>query len=102
MTAAAWLDSRTAQAPPQLRTRMLAEIREAPTIPETLADAARACLVRVVREPTGSDAALDLLAADALLTHACGAAAEQGDAELAALAATLDAVHFQQLLDQIA
>ena len=29
MTAAAWLATRTAQAPPQLRTRMLAEIREA-------------------------------------------------------------------------
>jgi hypothetical protein len=98
--AAAWLESRTAQAPPALRERMLAAVGEAATTPTALAEAARQCLQRVLRDPHGPQAALDLLAADALLTHACAAAAEQGDAALASFTANLDASHFQPLLGQ--
>ncbi len=101
-SAAAWLEAQITDAPPQLRARMLAEVRDAAAIPDALAAAARACLARVLRDPDGSEAALDLLAADALLTHACAAAAEQGEAELAAFTSALDAAHFQQLLDRSA
>lgn len=94
--AASWLEPHLADAPPQLRERMLASLRPSGSVAQALADGALACLRAAVQHP---GQALDLLAADALLTHACAAAAEQGDAALERLAARLEADRFQQLLE---
>ena len=95
--AASWLEPHLADAPPQLRARMLAALAPSESVAQSLADAAFSCLRAAVGSTTS---ALDLLAADALLTHACAAAAEQGDAALERFTALLDANRFQQLLDQ--
>jgi hypothetical protein len=52
-----------------------------------------------LQDPASKSAALDLLSADALLTHACAAAAEAGADELARFTAMVDARHFQDMLD---
>lgn len=62
-----------------------------------LAAAAFKCLRAAGADPRGENAALDLLCADALLTHACAAAAEVGADELARFVAACDANLFQQL-----
>ena len=67
-------------------------------IHEQLAGAARHCLQAALARPAHRAAALDLLAADALLTHACAAAADAGPEELARFSASLDAAHFDELL----
>jgi hypothetical protein len=97
-----WLQAQVAAAPARLRERMLAELPDTQPTHDALAQAADACLRRALRDPAGPHAALDLLAADALLTHACAAAAAQGDTVLAAFTAALDTAHFQQLLDESA
>jgi hypothetical protein len=96
MDAAAWLEPYLADAPEQLRQRMLQALEPAESVPHALADAALTCLRDALDHP---DDALDLLAADALLTHALHAAAEQGDDALLRFTEALDAVSFQQLLD---
>jgi hypothetical protein len=100
--AASWLERLTADAPAHLRRRMLDALAESAQGPaaDQLADAALSCLQAALQEPDGPDAALHLLSADALLTHACAAAAEQGDGELARFTAALDANRFQQLLER--
>ncbi|HEX6558781.1 MAG TPA: hypothetical protein VF021_04945 [Longimicrobiales bacterium] len=101
--AAAWLDDRVADAPAALRSRMLSALRETPAagaLPDLLAGAALLCLRRALRDPAGRASALDLLAADALLTHACEAAAENGADALLAFTRTWDPTRFQELLDQ--
>lgn len=74
----AWLAMRRPPAPPTLvepMTRGLVDSRAA--LPEHLADAGRSLLERVLARPTGGrELALDLLAADALVTYACEAQAE--------------------------
>jgi hypothetical protein len=95
--AASWLEPHLRDAPPQLRERMLAALRPAESVAQSLADGALLCLRAATQPPA---APLDLLAADALLTHACAAAAEQGDAALERFTALLDANRFQQLLEQ--
>jgi hypothetical protein len=72
-----WLDRHTARAPAALRAR----VREfacsgAGTPPEALASAGQAALDRVLSHPGDRSAALDLLAADALITLALLAQAE--------------------------
>ena len=95
-SAAAWLEPHIAQAPAQLRARMLAALVPADDVPQALADAALSCLQDALGKP---DDALDLLAADALLTHAFAAAAEQGDDALLRFAESLNADRFQKLLE---
>ena len=94
--AARWLEPHLAEAPPQLREHMLAALRPGESVAQSLADAGLACLRKAVQQPGD---AIDLLAADALLTHACAAAAEQGDVALERLTSLLDATRFQQLLE---
>lgn len=77
-----WLDQRDADAPEVLRDVMRAALREAEgggadgTV-EQLAVAAAFCLRRAVELGASRQGAWPLLAADALLTYACEAAAEE-------------------------
>ncbi|HEX6066605.1 MAG TPA: hypothetical protein VFZ04_20365 [Longimicrobiales bacterium] len=95
--AVAWLEPHLVGAPEQLRRRMLAAIEPAESVPHALAEAALGCLRDALENP---DEALDLLAADALLTHALHAAAEQGDDALQRLVESLDAASFQRLIEE--
>ena len=84
--ALAWLAPRLAAAPADLADRMRSAVADgsgAP-VPDALAAAALACLRRGIDGGERRAAALDLLAADALLTHACEAAAEEDPSALAA------------------
>jgi hypothetical protein len=90
----AWLDARAEPLPPALRARLaeaLAEVAPPPAhaghaapvtprgIHETLLVAGEAMLARLLNHNrTTREAALDLLAADALVTYAFEAAAEDG------------------------
>ncbi len=93
---ARWLEPHLAEAPPQLRERMLAVVQPSDSVAQSLADGALTCLRAAIEV---SDDPLNLLAADALLTHAFVAAAEQGDTALERFTASLDASRFQQLFD---
>ncbi len=76
----AWLDARESPPPPELRQRMaeaLANVKSE-TVPGALAEGALACLEATVARPEERASALDLLAADALLTYALEAAADLG------------------------
>jgi hypothetical protein len=87
-----WLDRHTAAAPLALRARVreraLAVGLDAP-VPEVLATAGGAALDHVVAHPGDRSVALDLLAADALITLALLAQAEQAPATLGAFATSL-------------
>lgn len=73
-----WLDRHTSQAPPALRARVeqFARAASGPTLPRALATAAQAALDRVLAHPGDRSVALDLLAADALITLALLAQAQ--------------------------
>jgi hypothetical protein len=98
--AAEWLAPQLADAPAQLRARMLAALPATDAVPDALVEAAMTCLRAVVADCDGPEAALELLSADALLTHACAAAAEHGEEALLQFTAQLDATRFQRILDQ--
>lgn len=76
-----WLTRHTAQAPAALRERVLRHVYAVPpgdSVAETLADASRQALRQVELDPTaGRPVALDLLAADALITLALLAQAQE-------------------------
>jgi hypothetical protein len=104
VTAEAWLDARLADAPAPLATRVRALLgpalrRDAHDLPELAVAAAAELVTTLVRDDcTGRDSALDLLAADALVTYAFESAAERPDrlaerarAALARLAQVADA-----------
>src|SRR5687768_17597231 len=96
-----WLSDRMGTAPVILRDRMYAAVMQVEppaSVHEQLAGAAQYCLQAALARPAHRAAALDLLAADALLTHACAAAADAGPEELARFTASLDASHFAELL----
>lgn len=94
-----WLDARRPPAPPSLRAAMLEAVAaldadpaeaDRPASPESgarpvsgrLATAGLRALERVATLPSTRANALDILAADALLTYACEAALEEeGDAD---------------------
>jgi hypothetical protein len=79
-----WLDRHTSRAPSALRNRVR-EYVSATTDPDpvtALADAAQAALGRVLSHPGDRSAALDLLAADALITLALQAQAENAPEQL--------------------
>ncbi len=85
-----WLEPRLGAAPPELAAAIrdcLERAAPAPerAVPDALARAAEETLARVAAEPQTREAAVRLLAADALLTYAFEAAAETG-ADLRALA----------------
>lgn len=80
-----WLEERTAQAPPLLRERVLeqaAAIRGDQPPVERLALASERVLAIVEEHPGDRSVALDLLAADALITLTLLAQAESNPAEL--------------------
>lgn len=74
----AWLDRHTGKAPAALRARVRehALAAAAGPLPAVLAEAGRAALERVVDHPGDRSVALDLLAADALITLALLAQAQ--------------------------
>ncbi len=92
----AWLERHTARAPEALRGRVVEYARRVspePTIAQSLARAGEAALSHALEHPGDRAAALDLLAADALVTLALLAQAEQGAAGLAGFAEELVQAH---------
>lgn len=84
-----WLEARLADGPPVLvrRTRdFIAQAGLEGALPERLARASRLALARAVADPVDRRAALDLLAADALVTLALAARVEGDPSDPAALA----------------
>jgi hypothetical protein len=89
---AEWLERHTASAPPPLRARVLDHViatRGTGELPVVLARAGREALEQVVQHSGDRSVALDLLAADALITLALLAQAQDAPAELAAFAASI-------------
>ena len=87
-----WLDRHTADAPAALRARVRQYALAAPPtelLPAALALAGREALDRVVSHPGDRSVALDLLAADALITLALLAQAQRAPAELGAFATSV-------------
>lgn len=85
-----WLERHTSQAPPALRDRVRSYA--APVtggIPEALAAASRTALGHVLSHPGDRPVALDLLAADGLITLALLAQAESSPDRLRDFAASL-------------
>lgn len=96
-----WLAERLADAPDTLRDRMLDAVANASgsgATHDVLANAAALCLERAMSEQARRASALNLLAADALMTHACEAAAEAGSDVLATFTAAWNAERFERLL----
>lgn len=103
--AVGWVQARARGAPPPLLERALWYVREAgggapddPTgagVPDALAYAASLALGRAASAPGGREIALDLLAADALVTMSLEAQAEIAPAGLVALAERIRLATFQ-------
>jgi hypothetical protein len=84
-----WLEQHTARAPEALRRRVAeyaGQVSGSATTPDSLATAGQLALQRALEHPDDRSAALDLLAADALVTLALLAQAEQDPQRLAAFA----------------
>jgi hypothetical protein len=90
--ARAWLAMRAGSVPPELEALMESAVDDVigdeTPVPHALAEAARMCLRRAMRNCDERAAALPLLAADALMTYACEAAAATDSAALEDLATT--------------
>ena len=87
-----WLEQHTAAAPPALRVRVREHALAVGTdesLPGALALAGREALERVVTHPGDRSVALDLLAADALITLALLAQAQAAPEALGAFAASV-------------
>ena len=82
-----WLAARRPPAPATLVEPMTRGLTDSPgSLPDHLANAGRALLERVLSLPEGGrELALDLLAADALVTYAFEAQAEANASELVSL-----------------
>ena len=80
MLVADWLDQRTSQAPNALRARIREYALQAAgtSLPQILAAAGQTALDQSLSHPGDRSAALDLLAADGLITLALLAQAEAG------------------------
>ncbi|MGN6391396.1 MAG: hypothetical protein ACTHM9_03970 [Gemmatimonadales bacterium] len=93
MTSARWLERHTAHAPPALRARVYeyaaTQASDGTAEPAALACAGQEALGRVLEHPGDRSVALDLLAADALITLALLAQAQRAPAELGVFATTL-------------
>ncbi len=91
-----WLDQHTARAPDALRRRVRAYAEAAPPgsgLADALVRAGGAALERVLAAPGDRSVALDLLAADALVTLALLARAEHAPADLGRLAGDILRAH---------
>jgi hypothetical protein len=89
---AAWVEHRTVRAPAALRQRVLDHVRAAAATGNPPADLARAAhhsLAGVLEAPGGRTVALDLLAADGLITLALLRQAEDDPSLLVAFARSL-------------
>jgi hypothetical protein len=88
VSARAWLERHTAHAPPVLRERVMHYAADAPgdALPAHLAAAGVRALAAVEGHPGDRSAALDLLAADALVTLALLAQAQRDPAALSRFA----------------
>jgi hypothetical protein len=86
-----WLDRHTSQAPTTLRARVdqYAHAASGPSVPQSLAAASQAALGRALSHPGDRSGALDLLAADALITLALLAQAEMAPERLEELATSI-------------
>ncbi len=87
-----WVERHTAAAPPVLGARVREYATAMPVgdaLPHALAGAATHALLEVLRQPAGRAAALDLLAADALITLALLAQAQADPAHLGRFATAL-------------
>ena len=95
-----WLESREA-APPALHERMIhwAAAADAEEAQLGLGQAALAALQRALELGPARAAALELLAADALVTYACEAAAGIGSAALEEILDAVGPAAFARLLD---
>ena len=92
MTLAVWLDRHTAAAPPALRERVRDYVAAGSAddrVAQALARAGARALEHVVAHPGDRSVALDLLAADALITLALLAQAQERPAELETFATSL-------------
>ena len=87
-----WVERHTSEAPDALRTRVQQHVARADarhTVPEALARAAREALGQVLLHPGDRSVALDLLAADALITLALLAQAQRAPERLGEFAASI-------------
>jgi hypothetical protein len=86
-----WLDRHTSQAPSALRARVeqYALAASGPSLPQSLAAASQVALDRALSHPGDRSGALDLLAADALITLALLAQAETAPDRLEELAISI-------------
>jgi hypothetical protein len=85
----AWLEARSAGAPPALRDRVRHYVDTIPSgldLPDALAAAAISALEVTIGADGSRSTALDLLASDALVTLALQAKAEQDPARMATFA----------------
>ncbi len=99
--AARWLDARREPAPPSVRAEidgLLVETDASRALHDRFAAAALIALQGVVDGPSDRASAMTLLAADALLTYACEAAAEVGPEALESLTVSLDFDRFSELM----
>jgi hypothetical protein len=88
----AWVERHTSEAPAALRARVLEHVAAAdgqPTVPVALAGAAQEALDQVLTHPGDRSVALDLLAADALVTLALLAQAESAPEQLSEFAGSI-------------
>jgi hypothetical protein len=87
-----WLELHTSRAPAALRARVREHaqaVRDVDTVPAGLAQAGRDALERVVAHPGDRSVALDLLAADALITLALLAQSQLAPERLGEFATTV-------------
>jgi pyruvate carboxylase len=97
----AWLEEREAGVPESLVERMRVYlVRRSGAVPDRLAHAALDALRAALERPDERASALDLLTADALLTAAFEAAAEEGAATVDRLAAAMAPAAFAELLTE--
>jgi hypothetical protein len=99
--AADWLAARSPAPPERLAARMGRAVASAGARDElfdTLGAAALRCLDEALRAETRAEAALDLLAADGLLTYAWEAAAEAGPGTIRRFVAAYSPDKFAALL----
>jgi hypothetical protein len=87
-----WVERHTSEAPEALRTRVQQHVARADagqTVPDALARAAREALGQVLTHPGDRSVALELLAADALITLALLAQAQHAPEQLGEFAASI-------------
>lgn len=97
-----WLGRREATTPTRLGARMRAALdpieAEPEDVPSALGAAALVCLRDALAKGSHREAAVDLLAADALLTYGCEAAADAGPGALERFANEYGAARLAALL----